>query len=63
MPNLGLTELQVEAVIAHLGAGAAAPAAARPVLYLPTLALALLAAAGITLIALTQGTKRVGIPE
>lgn len=62
MPNLGLTEPQVESVIAHLGAAqAAATTAARPALYLPTLALALLAAAGITLLALTLGTKRVEI--
>lgn len=58
MPNLGLTEPQVQSVIAHLGATEAAPAG-RPALYLPTLALAGLAAAGITLIALTVGTKRV----
>lgn len=58
MPNLGLTEPQVESLIAHLGAAEAAPAG-RPALYLPTLALAGLAAAGITLIALTVGTKRV----
>ncbi|HLG05810.1 MAG TPA: cytochrome c [Gemmatimonadales bacterium] len=58
MPNLGLTEPQVAAVIAHLGAAPAA-AAVRPPLYLPTLALALVAVAGITLISLTLGTKRV----
>lgn len=58
MPNLGLTAPQVEAVIAHLGA-AEPVTAVRPPLFLPTLALAVLAAAGITLIALTAGTKRV----
>lgn len=58
MPNLGLTEQQVGAVIAHLGAAEAAPAG-QPALYLPTLALAGLAAAGITLVALVVGTKRV----
>ena len=57
MPTLGLTEQQVEAVIAHLRAAQPAPAV-RPALYLPTLAFAVLAAAGITLIALTVGTKR-----
>jgi mono/diheme cytochrome c family protein len=58
MPNLGLTEQQVDGVITHLGGAEPAPAG-RPALYLPTLALAVLAAAGITVIAMTLGTKRV----
>jgi mono/diheme cytochrome c family protein len=58
MPNLALSEQQVEAAIAFLGAGEASPAT-RPPLYLPTLALAVLAAAGITFLALTRATKRV----
>ena len=58
MPDFGLTAPQVESVIAHLGAAAASPAV-RPALYLPTIGLAALAAAGITLIALTLGTRRV----
>lgn len=57
MPNLGLSEAQVEAVIAHLGGAQPAPAG-RPRLYLPTLALALAAAAGLTVIALATATKR-----
>jgi mono/diheme cytochrome c family protein len=60
MPTLGLSEQQVEGVIAHLGAGDAAPGG-RPPLYLPTLGLALLAAAGITLITLTLATKRLEV--
>ncbi|MBM5811697.1 MAG: cytochrome c [Gammaproteobacteria bacterium] len=56
MPNLGLSEAQVEGLIGHLG-GAAPAAAVRPRQFLPTLALAVLAAAGITLIALLFGRK------
>ncbi len=58
MPNLGLTEEQVDGLIRHLG-GAQATAPTRPRQYLPTLALALLAAAGITWMALALGRKRV----
>lgn len=58
MPNLGLTEEQVDGLIRHLG-GAPATAPTRPRQYLPTLALALLAAAGITWMALALGRKRV----
>jgi cytochrome c553 len=62
MPTLGLAEPQVEGVIAHLGAAdAEAGSASRPALYLPSLALAVLAAAGITLISLTLATKRLEI--
>jgi mono/diheme cytochrome c family protein len=57
MPDLGLSAAQVEAVVTHLGATAPAPPE-RPALYLPTIALSLLAAAGITLVALTSATRR-----
>lgn len=57
MPALGLSEAQVDAVIAHLGATPAA-APVRPALYLPTLALAALATAVVTVTALTMATKR-----
>lgn len=60
MPNLGLNQEQVEAVIAHLSGTTPAPAA-RPTLFLPTLLLALLAAAGITLVALSSATRRAEI--
>lgn len=60
MPRLGLTQAQVEAVLAYLGQAEAAPAA-RPAAYLPTLVLAVLTAAGITLIALSFATKRVEV--
>lgn len=58
MPNLGLTESQVDGLIRHLG-GAPAAAPTRPRQYLPTLALAVLVAAGITGAALMLGRKRV----
>jgi mono/diheme cytochrome c family protein len=62
MPTLGLNEQQVDGVIAHLSAAGAAPGApVRPRQYLPTLALAALAAAGITVIALTLAAKRVEV--
>lgn len=60
MPALGLTEQQVEAVIAHLGAAPAAPPA-RPWLHVPTLVLAGLAAALITFVALNAATSRAEI--
>lgn len=58
MPDLGLSDVQVDAVIAHLGGAVAAPAR-RPTLYLPTLAVAVLAIAGFTLSALAAGRKQV----
>ncbi|TAK54413.1 MAG: cytochrome c [Gammaproteobacteria bacterium] len=58
MPNLGLTEAQVEGLIQHLG-GARAAAPVRPRQHLPTLALAVLVAGGFTWAALTFGRKRV----
>ncbi|MBI4297141.1 MAG: cytochrome c [Chloroflexi bacterium] len=60
MPDLGLTEQQVEAVIAYLGTGETAPVA-RPALYIPTLAIGVLAIVGLTLIGIVVGTKRVEV--
>jgi len=60
MPDLGLTEQQVEAVIAYLKTAETAPVAI-PALYTPTLAIGVLAIAGLTLIGLIVGTKRVEV--
>ncbi len=60
MPDLGLTEQQVEAVIAYLKTGETGPAAI-PAKYIPTLVIGLLAIVGITLIGLVAGTKRVEV--
>ena len=60
MPDLGLTELQVESVIASLSAEAPAPAV-MPALYVPTLVAAILALVVLTLVGLRAGTKRVEV--
>lgn len=60
MPDLGLSEEQVEAVIAYLKTAETAPAAT-PALYAPTLAIGVLVIAGLTLIGLMAGTKRVEV--
>ncbi len=60
MPDLGLTEQQVEAVIAYLNTAEIGPAAI-PAKYIPTLVIGGLAMVGITLIGLIAGTKRVEV--
>lgn len=60
MPDLGLTEQQVEAVIAYLKTAEIAPVA-RPAQYIPTLAISVLAIVGLTLIGLIAGTKKVEV--
>ena len=60
MPYLGLTEQQVEAVIAYLKNAEPAPVST-PAQYLPTLAIGMLAIVGLTLIGLIAGTKRVEV--
>ncbi len=60
MPDLGLTEQQVEAVIVYLKTTEIGPIA-RPAQYIPTLAIGLLAILGLTLIGLIAGTKRVEV--
>lgn len=60
MPNLGLTDQQVEAVITYLQTTEIAPVA-RPALYIPTLAIGVLAIVVFTLIGLIAGTKRVEV--
>ena len=60
MPDLGLTEDQVEGVIAYLKSAEKAPVAI-PALYAPTLAIGVLAIVGLTLIGLIVGTKRVEV--
>lgn len=60
MPDLGLRDQQVEALITYLGTGEAAPAAT-PALYFPTLALGVLAIVGLTVLGLRAGTKRVEV--
>lgn len=60
MPDLGLTEQQAEAVIAYLKTAAVAPVT-RPTLYVPTLAIGILAIVGLTFIGLLVGTKRVEV--
>lgn len=59
MPDLGLTEQQVEAAIAYLKTSQ--PARAVPGPYLPTLAIGVLAIVGLTLIGLIGGTKKVEV--
>ena len=65
MPNLGLTEQQVEDVIAYLktaGIGSEVmPARHIPNWLFPTLAIGVLAIVGITLIGLIVGTKKVEV--
>ncbi len=60
MPDLGLTEQQVEAVIAYLKTAEPAPVST-PAQYFPTLAIGMLAIVGLTLIGLIAGTKRVEV--
>jgi cytochrome c1 len=60
MPDLGLTEQQVEAVIAYLETAETEPTAI-PAKYIPTLVIGILAIVGITLIGLIAGTKRVEV--
>ncbi len=60
MPDLGLTEQQVEAVIAYLKTGEPAPVST-PAHYLPTLVIGVLAIVGFTLIGLIAGTKKVEV--
>lgn len=63
MPDLGLTDQQVESVLASLQATqATAPTSeAMPSLYVPTLAASVLALAALTVVALRAGTKRVEV--
>jgi len=65
MPNLGLTDAQVEALVAYLEsleAGTAAPQpSAIPSLYFPTLIAALIALAGLTAVGLLAARKRVEV--
>jgi mono/diheme cytochrome c family protein len=60
MPDLGLTEQQVEAVIAYLKTAEPAPVST-PAQYLPTLVIGVLAIVGFTLIGLITGIKRVEV--
>lgn len=60
MPDLGLTDQQVEAVIAYLKTAEPAPAST-PSQYFPTLAAGILAIVGLTLIGLIAGTKKVEV--
>ncbi len=60
MPDLGLTEQQVEAVIAYLKTAEAGQADI-PDKYIPTLVVGILAIVGITLIGRIAGTKRVEV--
>ncbi len=60
MPSFGLTEEQVEAIIAYLGAGEPAPAGI-PSLYIPTLLIGVLAIVALTFTGLIAGTKRVEV--
>lgn len=64
MPNLGLTDAQVEALIAYLqttGASATTAPTALPSLYLPTLIAAFVALLALTALGLTMGRKRVEV--
>ncbi len=60
MPDLGLTEQQVEAVIAYLETAEIGQAAI-PAKFIPTLVIGILVIVGITLIGLIAGTKRVEV--
>lgn len=60
MPDLGLTDQQVEAIIAYLKTAEPAPKSI-PAQYFPTLAIGVLAIVGLTLIGLIAGTKKVEI--
>ena len=57
MPDPGLTELQVEAVIAYLKTTTTAPTV-RPALYIPSLAAGVLVIVAITIFGLSVGRKR-----
>jgi len=62
MPDLGLTEHEVEAALAYLQVASRAPgAASTPALYVPTLVAALLGVAGLTFLGLRAGRKRVEV--
>ncbi len=65
MPNLGLSDAQVEALVAYLEsleAGTAAPQpSAIPSLYFPTLIAALIALVGLTAVGLLAARKRVEV--
>jgi len=61
MPNLGLADEQVEAVIAFLGSAESAPAAAVPTLYVPVLGVAVVTLVVLTFLGLRVGTKRVEV--
>jgi cytochrome c2 len=58
MPNLGLKATDVDAVIAFLGQGQAAPAETPPQ-YLPTLGIGAVLLIALTAIGLIAGTKKV----
>ncbi len=60
MPDLGLTELQVEAVIAYLKTTTTAPTVT-PALYIPSLAAGVLAIIAVTILGLSVGRKRVEV--
>ncbi len=60
MPDLGLTEEQVESVIAYLRTGEAAPRTI-PGAFIPTLAAGLLTVVALTLFGLRLGRKRVEV--
>ncbi|MBI2918811.1 MAG: cytochrome c [Chloroflexi bacterium] len=60
MPDLGLTPQQVEAVIAYLQTEETVPLA-RPALYVPILAIGALALAGLTLLGIRVGRKKVEV--
>lgn len=62
MPNLGLTASQVETIIAYLKTAATETApVAIPALYIPTLAMSIVAIIALTVIGLIAGTKRVEV--
>ncbi len=65
MPNLGLTDQQVAALVAYLesleGGTTAPPSAAIPSLYFPTLIAALVALGGLTAVGLLAARKQVEV--
>jgi|TARA_Y100000031_G_scaffold129810_1_gene149100 mono/diheme cytochrome c family protein len=60
MPALGLSEQQVEGVIAYFGTGESAPRSI-PDLYAPTLIVGVLVVLALTLLGLRVGTKKVEV--
>ena len=60
MPDLGLTDQQVDAVLAYLGTGEAAPSTL-PGAYVPTLVAGVLTIVALTIFALRLGRKRVEV--